>query len=266
VFAVIVSLQTRADDRKAFLAAAVANAESSTQEEPGCRRFDVVADDVDPSRVWLYELYDDEGAYTAHQQTAHYRIWRRAVEEYVIAGTQRVQRGTLAVPPPRSASAQPTFREVLGHFPSSITVITGLTDEGPVGFTCQSFSSLSLDPPLVVVLPGRSSTSWPRIAPTGRFCVNILAEDQEALSATFARSATDKFGAIGWTPSPSGLPILDRVCAWIDCEIGSVHPGGDHLIVVGAVHDLATLSDSRPLLYHRGDYAASAPLRIGGSR
>jgi 3-hydroxypropanoate dehydrogenase len=98
VFAVIVSLQTRADDRKAFLAAAVANAESSTQEEPGCRRFDVVADDVDPSRVWLYELYDDEGAYTAHQQTAHYRIWRRAVEEYVIAGTQRVQRGTLAVP------------------------------------------------------------------------------------------------------------------------------------------------------------------------
>lgn len=263
MFAVIVSLQTKVDDRQALVAAAVANAESSTREESGCQRFDVVTDDADPTRVWLYELYDDAGAYAVHQQTAHYHLWRHAVAEYVITRSQRVEKGTLAVPPSRTPGPHPTFRQVLGHFPSGITVITGRTDVGPVGFTCQSFSSLSLDPPLVVVLPGLSSTSWPRIARTGRFCVNILSADQEALSATFAQSGNDKFDAIGWTPSPSGLPVLDGVCAWLDCEIDSVHPGGDHLIVVGAVHHLAAVDGTRPLVYHRGGYATPEPLTIG---
>ncbi len=150
------------------------------------------------------------------------------------------------------------FREVLGHFASGVTIVTGITDGTPAGFTCQSFSSLSLDPPLVLVLPGKSSTSWPPIAGTGRFCVNILAEHQEETSTAFARSGTDKYADVRWELSPQGLPIIEGASAWVDCTIEAVHPGGDHLIVVGAVQNLAATPDSGPLLFHRGAYARTA--------
>ncbi|MBB5159457.1 flavin reductase family protein [Saccharopolyspora phatthalungensis] len=159
-----------------------------------------------------------------------------------------------------TAKQATSFREVLGHFASGVTVITGITDDGPAGFTCQSFSSLSLDPPLVVVLPGKSSTSWPRIADTDRFCVNILADHQDQLSTRFARSGADKFADVAWTPSPLGQPVLDGACAWIDCHIEAIHPGGDHLIVVGAVEHLSAKPDRQPLLFHRGAYARTSRL------
>ena len=151
-----------------------------------------------------------------------------------------------------------SFREVLGHFASGVTIITGITDDGPAGFTCQAFSSLSLDPPMVLVLPSKSSTSWPTIGESGKFCVNILADHQEQVSAKFAKSRTDKFAGVTWEPSPMGQPILDGACAWIDCRVDAVHQGGDHLIVVGAVGGLAARRDSRPLLFHRGRYARTA--------
>jgi 3-hydroxy-9,10-secoandrosta-1,3,5(10)-triene-9,17-dione monooxygenase reductase component len=157
-----------------------------------------------------------------------------------------------------AASTDPArMRQVLGHFPSGVTVVTGTTPEGPVGFTCQSFSSLSLDPPLVLVLPGRSSSSWPRIEATGRFCVNVLAADQQELSVTFARSGGDKFGGVDWAPSGLGSPVLAGATAWIDCSLYAVHDGGDHLIVVGAVHDLGA-GEMPPLVFHRGGYARTA--------
>lgn len=150
-----------------------------------------------------------------------------------------------------------TMRQVLGHFPSGVTIVTGTTPEGPAGFTCQSFSSLSLDPPLVLVLPGRSSSSWPRIEETGRFCVNVLAEGQRELSTTFAHSGGDKFGGVDWYSSGLGSPILRGATAWIDCTLHAVHDGGDHLIVVGAVHDLGAPGDP-PLVFHRGGYARTS--------
>jgi 3-hydroxy-9,10-secoandrosta-1,3,5(10)-triene-9,17-dione monooxygenase reductase component len=153
------------------------------------------------------------------------------------------------------ASTDPTtMRAVLGHFPSGVTIVTGAVDGVPAGFTCQSFSSLSLDPPLVLILPGRSSSSWPRIEATGRFCVNVLAQDQGALSTTFAMSGTDKFAGVDWRPSALGSPILAGATAWIDCTLHASHDGGDHLIVVGAVHDLAA-GEAPPLVFHRGAYA-----------
>ena len=88
------------------------------------------------------------------------------------------------------------MREVLGHFASGVTVVTAVTGSGPIGFTCQAFSSLSLDPPLVVFAPARTSRTWPRLRDIGRFCVNVLAEDQTALSQTFARKGTDKFAGV----------------------------------------------------------------------
>lgn len=155
---------------------------------------------------------------------------------------------------------QETMRRVLGHFPTGVTIVTGTTPEGPAGFTCQSFSSLSLDPPLVVILPGRSSSSWPKIEQAGRFCVNVLAEEQQELSTAFAHSGGDKFAGVSWEFSGLGSPILAGATAWVDCTLYAVHDGGDHLIVVGSVHDLGAPGDP-PLLFHRGGYARTEAVR-----
>jgi 3-hydroxy-9,10-secoandrosta-1,3,5(10)-triene-9,17-dione monooxygenase reductase component len=160
------------------------------------------------------------------------------------------------------------FRRVLGHFATGVTVVTTLDDEEPVGFTCQSFSSLSLDPPLVTVAPQRTSTTWPRIRRVGRFCANILAEDQSELATGFARTGTDKFAGRRWSTSPSGCPVLEDVLAWVDCEIVHELDGGDHVLVLARVLDLAVLSDEPPLLFFRGRFASlrtSEPAPGGGA-
>jgi 3-hydroxy-9,10-secoandrosta-1,3,5(10)-triene-9,17-dione monooxygenase reductase component len=146
------------------------------------------------------------------------------------------------------------LREVLGHFASGVTVVTADTADGPIGFTCQSFSSLSLDPPLVVFAPARTSRTWPRLRDIGHFCVNVLAEDQTALSQNFARSGADKFAGVPWTRSRLGSPVLEDVVAWIDCELWAEYDGGDHTIVAGRVLDLGADPGRRPLLFHRGSY------------
>jgi len=120
------------------------------------------------------------------------------------------------------------FREVMGHFATGVTVITAMEDAGPVGFTCQAFASLSLEPPLVALAPGKSSTSWPRIAQAGTFCVNVLAEDQEALCRDFAVSGGDKFAGVGWRIAGNGAPLLDGVLAWLECSLVATHDAGDY--------------------------------------
>ena len=146
------------------------------------------------------------------------------------------------------------LREVLGHFASGVTVVTALTADGPAGFTCQSFSSLSLDPPLVAFAPARTSRTWPALREIGRFCVNVLAEGQDDVSQNFARSGADKFTGVRWSPSAHGSPVLDDVVAWIDGELWAEYDGGDHSIVVARVLDLGADPDRRPLLFHRGTY------------
>ncbi len=146
------------------------------------------------------------------------------------------------------------LRDVLGHFASGVTVVTAVTADGPIGFTCQSFSSLSLDPPLVAFAPARTSRTWPRLREIRRFCVNVLAEGQDAVSQNFARSVPDKFAGVPWTPSVSGSPVLADVVAWIDGELWAEYDGGDHTIAVARVLDLGAHADRRPLLYHRGSY------------
>ncbi len=165
---------------------------------------------------------------------------------------------TADVPPP--VVDPRVMRDVLGHFASGVTVVTAMGPEGPIGFTCQSFSSLSLDPPLVVFCPSRTSTTWPRLREAGRFCINVLAEDQSELSGQFARSGTDKYAGVAWAPSPLGSPMLDGVVAWIDSEVVAEHEGGDHTIVVGRVLDLGADPTRSPLVFHRGGYGLTAPL------
>jgi flavin reductase (DIM6/NTAB) family NADH-FMN oxidoreductase RutF len=152
---------------------------------------------------------------------------------------------------------QARFREVLGHFATGVTVVTAMEEEGPVGFTCQAFSALSLDPALVVLAPAKSSTSWPKIAEAGWFCVNILESRQEALCRSFAASGTDKFEGVGWSPARSGAPVLDGSLAWIDCELELVHDAGDHELVLGRVHDLG-VGEGSPLLFYRGGFGGFA--------
>jgi flavin reductase (DIM6/NTAB) family NADH-FMN oxidoreductase RutF len=145
------------------------------------------------------------------------------------------------------------MRTVLGSFCSGVTIVTAVGDE-PLGFTCQSFASLSLDPPLVALCPARTSVTWPRIRDIGRFCVNILADDQIHLSGTFARSGSGKFAGLSWTPAPSGAPVLDGVAAWIDCTVWAEYTGGDHTVALGEVRDLWARSDRNALLFYRGTY------------
>ncbi|MFI6863999.1 flavin reductase family protein [Streptomyces sp. NPDC050421] len=151
------------------------------------------------------------------------------------------------------------FRRVLGHFASGVTVVTAHDPDdpaGPAGFACQSFASLSLDPPLVTFMVARTSTTWPRIARAGAFCVNILGADQGSLCRGFAVSGADKFAGVAYSPAPAtGSPLLRDVPAWVDCRIQAVHTGGDHLIVVGRVEALGATADEEgegPLLFHRG--------------
>lgn len=148
------------------------------------------------------------------------------------------------------------FRVILGHFCTGVTVVTSMDDEGPAGFACQSFSALSLDPPLVLFCPARISRTWPRIQRAGRFCVNVLAEDQRAVSAAFGRPGGDRFAQVTWTLSPNGAPVIDGVLTWVDCVVETVHPAGDHHVVVGRVTALGPRGDGRPLVFYRGGYAA----------
>lgn len=147
------------------------------------------------------------------------------------------------------------YRQVLGHFPTGVTVITAMHEGVPVGLAVGSFASLSLDPPLVLFCPGNHSSSWPKIREAGSFCVNILGGDQEHVCRVFASKEPDKFSAVGYTPSPlTGAPRIHDTLAWIDCDIEAIHPAGDHDIVVGLVRDLDAKDSNGPLVFYRGGY------------
>jgi 3-hydroxy-9,10-secoandrosta-1,3,5(10)-triene-9,17-dione monooxygenase reductase component len=148
---------------------------------------------------------------------------------------------------------QARFREVLGHFATGITIVTA-TDEGePVGFSCQSFAALSLDPPMVILAPAKSSTSWPRIARAGSFCVNILGEHQEAVCRAFAVSGGDKFDGVDWSPGVTGSPLIDGSLATVECTLGAIYEGGDHELVTGHVVDME-IGKGSPLLFYRSGF------------
>src|SRR5580658_7421300 len=120
-----------------------------------------------------------------------------------VAGRSKGRAAPMPYDPAVSASIDASrFREVLGHFASGVTVVTAAGDD-PVGFTCQAFAALSLEPPMVLLAPSKTSTSWPRIAEAGAFCVNILASDQEDLARSFSVSGGDKFIGVGWERAPA---------------------------------------------------------------
>ncbi len=148
------------------------------------------------------------------------------------------------------------MRRVLGHFASGVTIVTGFDGEEPVGFACQSFTSVSLDPPLVLFCPAHTSSTWPRIQASGSFSVNVLAADQIELCKAFATSGGDKFANVEWTTTQWG-PSLDGVLATVSCDIEQVHVAGDHDVVIGRVRELVTHREDGPLLFWKGQFGIS---------
>jgi flavin reductase (DIM6/NTAB) family NADH-FMN oxidoreductase RutF/DNA-binding IclR family transcriptional regulator len=165
-----------------------------------------------------------------------------------------------------TTTAPPTFdgkwfRRVLGQYPTGVVVVTAMGVDGkPAGLVVGTFTSVSLDPPLVGFLPDKSSTSWPKIQPAGHFCINVLSGDQEDVCRRFASKAPDKFEGFEWRQGVTGAPILDGVTAWIDCDLESVIEAGDHYIVIGRVRDLDVQDPSPPLLFFQGGYGSFTPL------
>jgi flavin reductase (DIM6/NTAB) family NADH-FMN oxidoreductase RutF len=145
------------------------------------------------------------------------------------------------------------LKSVMGRFATGVTIVTAIDGVEPVGFTCQSFVSLSLEPSLVALAPAKSSTSWPRISRAGTFCVNVLADTQRDTCRAFAFSGADKFSGVAWTPASGGAPIIDGSIAWVECALELVHDAGDHEIVIGRVRAFGQ-NEGSPLLYYRGEF------------
>ena len=152
------------------------------------------------------------------------------------------------------------FRETLGHYPTGVAVVTAVTEEGtPAGMVVGTFSSVSLDPPLIAFFPASSSRSFGQLRTAQAFAVNVLAADQEPLCRQFATSGAGKFDGVGWRPGPLGSPVLDGVVSWIECTFEHIREAGDHYIVLGRVHELAIERSTLPLLFFQGGYGQFSP-------
>ncbi|MFF2732435.1 flavin reductase family protein [Streptomyces sp. NPDC058008] len=166
----------------------------------------------------------------------------------------------------RAAPTPDGMRRALGSFATGVTVVTGLDGEDePVGFACQSFASVSLEPPLVLFCADHRGRAWPRIRASGRFCVNVLAEGQAGLCERFGSRRGAKYEGLGWDLSPWGTPSLRGVLMRAHAEVYAVHAAGDHDVVIGRVLELETetSAEQRPMLFFRGrfgvDGAPAAP-------
>jgi flavin reductase (DIM6/NTAB) family NADH-FMN oxidoreductase RutF len=152
------------------------------------------------------------------------------------------------------------FRQVLGHLPTGACIVTAVCEDGQLrGMSCNSFTSLSLRPPLTGFAVAASSTTWPLVRQAAGFAVNVLAEDQHALCRRFSRRGIDRFANVAWTLSSRGNPLLAGALAWLDCEIADEHAAGDHTFVHAVVRELAVGESDHPLIFFRGDFGAFRP-------
>lgn len=165
-----------------------------------------------------------------------------------------------------SANGEPmidtrVYRHVLGHYPTGVCVVTGRDSAGSsCGMVVGTFTAVSLDPPLIGFFPDKTSRTWQRIERTGAFCVNVLASEQQDLCQRFSAKGDDKFAGLVRRESRRGLPILDGVVAWIDCDVEAVHEAGDHYFVSGRVRDLEVEDKANgALVFYRGKLGALQP-------
>lgn len=159
-----------------------------------------------------------------------------------------------AQPQPAPAFDGRAFRSALGTFPTGVVVVAAVVDGRPTGLAVNSFTSVSLAPPLVAFCADQGSSTWPDLRRAGAFSVSVLAADQGELCRRFAAKGTDRFSQVEWTPGADGHPRIAGAVTWLDCRIHALLPGGDHEIVLGEVVDLAT-REAEPLAFHRGRFA-----------
>lgn len=149
------------------------------------------------------------------------------------------------------------FRTAMGNFCTGVVIATGMADGVPAGFAAQSFVSLSLDPPLVALCPGKQSSSWPKLRDSGSFCINILAAQQKSVCDAMAVSGGDKFAGLAWHAGVTGSPVIEGVIGYVDCDLEAEHDAGDHTIAIGRVRDFALMQAAGdPLLFFRGGYGS----------
>lgn len=166
----------------------------------------------------------------------------------------------MQIPTPASKIDGTRFREVLGSYPTGVAIVSCMDEHGmPVGMVIGSFTSVSLEPPLIAYLPMKSSRTFARMRGATTFCVNILAADQESICQHFASPVEDKFAGLAWHLSPEGNPVLDGVVGWIDCNYASVTEVGDHYIVLGGVLGMQLERDTAPLLFFQRGYGRFSP-------
>jgi flavin reductase (DIM6/NTAB) family NADH-FMN oxidoreductase RutF len=147
------------------------------------------------------------------------------------------------------------FRETLGHYPTGVAVVTAVAEDGsPIGMVVGTFSSVSLDPPLVAFFPMSNSNSFAQLRTATTFCVNVLASDQEPLCRQLATGGANKFDGVRWRPGPLGSPILEDAVSWIECTFEDIREAGDHYIVLGLVQEFAVQRSTLPLLFFQGGY------------
>ena len=153
-----------------------------------------------------------------------------------------------------------TLRAVMSRFPTGVTVVAAVDAQGaPFGFTVNSFTSVSLDPPLVLVCVDINSSSHAPLMAADHFTVNILGADQSHVADRFASEPSDgRFEAVAWGPSEHGAPLIEGASAWLECSRHEVLPGGDHSILLGRVESVGEVEGAE-LLFHRGGYGSTAP-------
>jgi 3-hydroxy-9,10-secoandrosta-1,3,5(10)-triene-9,17-dione monooxygenase reductase component len=148
-----------------------------------------------------------------------------------------------------------SFRHVLGHYPTGVAVVTATTADGPVGMAVNSFTSLSLRPPLVLFCPAVTSTTWPALRLAGNIAVNVLSARQEAVSRAFAARGRDRFRDVSWTVGSNGAPLLDDALGWLECTVQAEYPAGDHIVVIAGIDQMGVhdaIAD--PLVFFKGAY------------
>jgi flavin reductase (DIM6/NTAB) family NADH-FMN oxidoreductase RutF len=150
-----------------------------------------------------------------------------------------------------------SFRHILGHLPTGVTVVTAYSAGEPIGMAANSVTSLSLQPPMVLLCPAIASETWPGIRRSGSLCINVMAAHHEVLCQQFALKGIDRFAGVLWHLRTAG-PALDEAVAWIECTIDAEYPGGDHTIAAASVVAIEAADDAVPLVFFRGRYGTFA--------
>ncbi len=156
----------------------------------------------------------------------------------------------------RPAIAERQFRDALAQFATGVTIITARAQHGFVGFTANSFNSVSLEPPLVIWSLARRSRSLAIFEGAAQYAVNVLAHDQVELARRFSRPHTDRFAGVPFRLGEADAPLIEGCAAWLECRHHALHPAGDHMLFIGEVV-AAAHRRLPPLVWHGSRYRAS---------